>query len=184
MKKKNLIVLATIAAVIIVWSSCNKQVEKPAVNIAPEVLTTIRLVATNAADPTDVDSAQWVQLDLTGAADPDISHDTLVLKKNATYNVQYKVFDTLIDRTPLILARENYHLICFDIASDLNLTITRTDHDNNTPPLEIGLSDKFVTGAASADTIVVTQWHQPNVKNGSCGLGAVDIQAPFYIIIH
>lgn len=184
MDKKNLIVLATIAAIIIVWSSCNKQVEKPAVNIAPEVLTTMRLIATNAADPTDVDSAQWVQLDLTGANPPDLSNDTLTLRKNATYNVQYEVFDSLLNQTPLILSRENYHLICFDIASDLNLTITRTDHDNNTPPLPIGLSDQFVTGAASADTIVVTQWHQPNVKNGSCGLGAVDIQGPFYIKIH
>jgi hypothetical protein len=183
MNKKNLIVLATIAAIIIIWSSCNKKVQTPAVNIAPEVLTTEKLIATNANDPSDVDSAQWVQRDLTGAAPPDLSHDTLRLKANATYNVQYEVFDSSLNQTPLILARENFHLICFDIASDLNLTITRTDHDNNNPPLPIGLSDQFVTGAASADTVVITQWHQPNVKNGSCGLGAIDIQSPFYVII-
>ena len=183
MKKKNLIILVAIAAIVVVWSSCNKNVQTPAVNIAPEVLTTEKLIATNVNDPTDVDSAQWVQLDLTGAAPPDISHDTLRLKANATYSVQYKIYDSALDQTPLILSRENFHLICFDIAPDLNLTITRTDHDNNNPPLPIGLQDKFVTGAASADTIVVTQWHQPNVKNGDCGLGAIDIQSPFYVII-
>jgi hypothetical protein len=183
MKKQNLILFTAIASLLIIWSSCNKQVQKPAVNIANEPLTTVELLATNTADPTDTPSAKWIQLDPTGAIPPDTSHATLTLRHNAAYNVQIKVLDSLNDVTPTIIERENYHLFCFDIAAGLNLTVTRTDHDNNNPSLPIGLADQFVTSAVSTGSFDVTLRHQPNVKDGTCAPGSTDIEGYFTVKI-
>ena len=184
MKKQTLILLTAIVALLIVWSSCNKKVQSPAVNIANEPLTTVEILATNTVDATDTPSARWVQLDLTGAIPPDTSHANLTLRKNASYNVQIKVLDTLYDTTPTIIERENYHLFCFDIGAGLNLTVTRTDHDNNNPPLPIGLTDLIVTTTASSGSLVVTLRHQPNVKDGTCAPGSTDIEGDFTVKIH
>ena len=183
MKRQNLIITTAIVALLILWGSCNKQVQKPAVNIANEPLTTVELLATNAADPTDTPSAKWIQLDPTGATPPDTSHATLSLRHNASYNVQVKVLDSSTDVSPTIIERENYHLFCFDISMGLNLTVTRTDHDNNNPQLPIGLSDQFATGAVSIGSLDVTLRHQPNVKDGTCPPGSTDIEGYFSVKI-
>lgn len=56
----------------------------------------------------------------------------------------------------------------------LNLTVSRLDMDNNTPPLQVGLQDQFVTGAASNGTLRVVLRHQPNAKNGTYDPGSTD----------
>ena len=65
----------------------------------------------------------------------------------------------------------------------LNLVVTRTDLDGNTPPLQIGLTDNFVTGAASTGWLRVVLRHQPNVKNGTFDPGSSDLDVNYKITI-
>ena len=65
----------------------------------------------------------------------------------------------------------------------LNLTVTRTDLDTNTTPLPVGLTDKFVTGAASTGYLRVVLRHQPNVKDGTFAPGSTDFDAGFKVAI-
>ena len=113
--------------------------------------------------------------------------------------------------TPEILARENYHLFFFQptpvaagsvVISNttpyipvedgtvtsatgpyLNLSVARTDLDTNNPPLQIGLQDKFTTGAASTGSLRVVLRHQPNAKNGTYGPGSTDLDVNYQIRI-
>jgi hypothetical protein len=58
--------------------------------------------------------------------------------------------------------------------SPLNLVVTRTDLDDNNPPMQIGIHTQWVTGAASSGIIRVVQRHQPNAKNGTYAPGSTD----------
>jgi hypothetical protein len=189
MKKRNLVFMTTIATLLIFWTACNKKEQAVAPPVpGNEFLTTVELVATNAADPTDTQTAKWVKLNPDDTSAPDISHAKLNLKKNANYNVQVKFLDETKtpaeDITSEIQDRENYHLVCFTIAAGLNLTVTRTDHDTNNPPLEVGLQDLFAAGAASSGNLEVVLHHQPNVKNGDCAPGSIDADVNYTVNIN
>jgi hypothetical protein len=66
----------------------------------------------------------------------------------------------------------------------LNLEVTRTDYDTNIPALQVGLSNSFATGAASAGWLRVVQRHQPNVKNGSYAPGTSDFDINYKVNIN
>ena len=66
----------------------------------------------------------------------------------------------------------------------LNLVVSRTDLDNNTPPLQVGLTDNFVTGNASNGWLRVVLRHQPNVKNGTYDPGSTDLDVNYKISIN
>jgi hypothetical protein len=68
-------------------------------------------------------------------------------------------------------------------ASPLNLVVTRTDMDNNNPPLQIGILTQWVTGAASSGIIRIVQRHQPNAKNGTYAPGSTDFDVTFAVNI-
>ncbi|HVU94683.1 MAG TPA: hypothetical protein VHE34_05640 [Puia sp.] len=65
----------------------------------------------------------------------------------------------------------------------LNLVVSRTDQDSNNPPLQIGLTDNFVTGAASTGWLRVVLRHQPNVKNGTYDPGSSDLDVNYKVNI-
>ena len=65
----------------------------------------------------------------------------------------------------------------------LNLMVNRTDLDTNTTPLPVGLTDTFVTGAASTGYLRVVLRHQPNSKNGTFTPGSTDFDAGFTVKI-
>ena len=184
MERKKIVLLTSIITLLIFWTACNKKEQAVAPPLpGNEPLTTFVLKATNTTDATDTPSARWIQLDPTGTAAPDTSHATLNLKKNASYNVVVQLLDSNDDITSEIKDRENYHLFCFDIAPGLNLTVTRTDHDTNPTPLQVGLTDLFVTTGASSGGLEATLHHQPNVKDGTCSPGSIDIDAFFTVKI-
>jgi hypothetical protein len=168
------------------WNACKKE-EKAVSPPVPgnEFLTSVKLIATNTTDSTDIQTAKWAQIDQNVAPDTSLAH--LTLKKDKVYNVQVLFLDETktpaSDITADIHDRANYHLICFLMASGLNLTVTRLDHDGNTPPLEVGLTDNFTTGGISSGNLEVVLHHQPNVKNGDCDRGSVDADVNFRITI-
>jgi hypothetical protein len=213
--KKQILVLSAIAiAASFTWSSCKKN-ETAVSPPSPEneFLTTIKLVATNEANASDVVTATWVDLTPDDTNPPDTSKAVLNLKPNAVYDVQVLFLDETQspagDITAELKERQNYHLIFFQptpiSAADnttginstnipgtasaatgpyLNLHVTRTDMDANTPPLPIGLTDKFSTGAASDGNLEVVLRHQPNAKNGTYEPGSTDADVNFRISIH
>lgn len=69
-------------------------------------------------------------------------------------------------------------------SSALNLVVTRTDMDSNNPPLQIGLQDNFVSGAASSGTLRVVLRHQPNAKNGTYDPGSTDFDLTYAVTIY
>jgi hypothetical protein len=184
MERKKIILLTSIITLLIFWTACNKKEQAVAPPLpGNEPLTTVVLKAINTNDATDTPSASWIQLDPTGTIPPDTSHAILNLKKNATYSATVQFLDSLDNITSEISDRANYHLICFDVPSGLNLTVQRTDHDNNNPPLEVGLFDKFTTGNTSSGRMEVTLHHQPNVKDGTCSPGSIDADVTYTINI-
>lgn len=143
----------------------------------------------------------------------DSSKAFLNLHANTTYNVQVLIWDKTqtppTNVTTEILARENYHLFYFQptpispmnlIVSDtttnipgtptsatgpyLNLTVKRTDHDTNVPPLQVGLIDNFYTGDSSTGNLRLVLRHQPNAKNGTYAPGSSDLDVNYHITIY
>lgn len=193
-------------------AGCDKKVQT--VTPAPpsnEFLTTVQLLLQNQNDATDTMKATWRQLDPTGTNPPDTSEAMLNLKANSVYNAQVVLLDET--KTPpdivsvTIKERANYHLLFFqptpiqtlvisDTSTDiigtatsdsgpyLNLWVDRTDYDSNNPPLQVGLTDVFKTGSASAGRLQVVLRHQPNVKNGTYPPGSTDFDVNFTININ
>jgi len=184
MQKQKIILLTSVFALLLLWSACNKKEQAVAPPLpGNEPLTSLVLKAINTNDATDTPSASWIQLDPTGTTSPDTSHAMLRLKAGASYNVTVQLLDSLNNITSEIKERENYHLFCFDVAPGLSLTCKPTDLDTNPTPLPIGLQDLFTTGVASAGYLEVTLHHQPNVKDGTCAPGSVDIDGTFTVKI-
>ena len=195
--------LTVAASLPFLWSSCNKKAEYTA-PIVPgnEPITTLRLIAQNINEPSDIDTGIWTQLNTNGGP-IDLSKAHLTLKANASYRVYVDLLDldypvsndTPYLVTPLIQARRNFHLVCFQAdtaffgnfavqtpawgtSTAAALNIYREDSDANTPVLAVGLIDSFVTGAdSSAGILDISLHHQPNVKNGTCPPGSIDIEA-------
>lgn len=175
-----------IIATALLWASCKKE-EK---NVQPpdpenEVITTVKLVATNNADITDISTALWKDL-TPNDGNPDTSQATLKLKKDAVYTVSVLFLDETknpaADITQEVSDRGNYHLICYAPSSGLNLSVIRTDKDSNSPALEIGLKSKFTTGAAGTGKLNVSLHHQPSGKNGTdCSIGSTDADVNFAV---
>jgi len=212
--KRNKSVIAVSAIIIagsymMLWSSCNKKAEYTA-PIVPgnEPITTLRLIAQNINEPSDIDTGIWTQLNTNGGP-IDFSKAHLTLKTNASYRMYVDLLDldfpvstdTPYFVTPLIEARKNFHLLCFQADASFfgnfavetpawgpttaaALNIYREDSDANTPPLAVGLIDSVVTGSDSSSGILdITLHHQPNVKNGTCPPGSIDIEATDTIYI-
>jgi hypothetical protein len=186
--KKTASFATLLAVLIIVLHACSKD-EKAVAPPVPgnEFITTVQLKVTNAADTTDVQLASWKDLTPDDPDGIDSSKAVLTLKANTTYNVQVLFLDEtktpVGDVTAEIKERQNYHLICFSQSSRLLMTEKRTDKDNNTPALEVGLEDQFTTGAASSGILNVQLRHQPNVKNGSCDPGSTDADVDYAVTI-
>ena len=178
--------LIALSSCTLLWSACHKPEENVDVpDPDNEVITTVKLTAVNAADATDVVNAQWKDL-TPNDGNPDLSAAKLTLKKDAVYNVSLQFLDET--KTPVgniteeITDRANYHLICYTPSSGMGLTVQRTDKDNNTPQMELGLAAKFTTTTVADGSIQVALHHQPSGKNGTdCAIGTTDADVTFTV---
>lgn len=143
----------------------------------------------------------------------DTSKAILNLHANTTYAGQVLIFDKTqnppTNVSAEILQRENYHLFFFQptpvsasnfFVSDtstsipgtvisttgpyLNLSIKRSDWDTNNPPMQVGLTDNFTTGAASSGHLRVVLRHQPNAKNGTYAPGSSDLDVTYRVTLY
>jgi hypothetical protein len=177
-----------VSVVVLFMPGCSKD-ERTVSPPAPgnEFLTTVRITATNTADASDVQAASVTDTTLIASPADSINHPAMALKANAVYTVTVEFLDETAkpagNITDDIYARRNYHLICWEPQNGLQLAIQRTDLDTNTPALEIGLQDKFSTGAAGTGKLNLQLRHQPNAKNGDCAPGSSDADVNFTITI-
>jgi hypothetical protein len=190
--KKHLIgsmmILIISAVVMMTMNGCNKPGVASPILPGNEFLTTTILVVTDPANPAFHDTAIWSKNPPNGLQAPDTAQAFLHLQANHTYNLHIGILDST--QTPpfnvgqeIDSLRANYHLFCFNTSSGLNLSVTPTDHDGNTPPLPVGFYDSFMTGGASTGTLEVILHHQPNVKNGQCAPGSIDLDVTYQIVI-
>ncbi len=182
--KRLITIWAGVSLLLLTSNGCSKE-EKTVSPPLPgnEFLTTVQLVVTNTANANDVQTVAVKQLPDQPV---DNSKANLSLKANSTYNVAVQFLDETKspagDVTTDIYDRRNYHLICFAVTG-ANLTVARTDLDTNTPPLQVGLQDRFTTAAVSAGSLNVQLRHQPNAKNGDCAPGSTDADVTFPVTV-
>ena len=208
------IAVTAIVLILLSIASCKKteQVVTPAPP-GNEFLTTVIFRGINTVAPFDTTTAIWRDLNPNNTnLQPDTSKAILNFKKNATYACNVYILDesattnfgasnlgalvplnfninnlpsTTVNVTTEIRARQNYHLVCFDMSGGItpNLTVMRTDYDTNTPALQVGLNDNAATVNASTGRMEMTLHHQPNVKNGSCGPGTADFDITYTVNI-
>lgn len=150
-----------------------------------EVITTMRLIATDSATNMVTDTFTFRDPDGDGGSGPDI-FDTIRLAPNKTYLMQLVLLNETV--TPAdsisneVLAEANDHMFFFHYTGAA-ITQTYLDQDTNTPPLGIGLQTKWKTGAASSGTSQVILKHQPGVKDGTETPGETDMDITFQTVI-
>jgi hypothetical protein len=144
-----------------------------------ELITTISLKFTNAANASDVKTITWKDLDGPGGNAPTIS--TLNLKPNATYSV---AVESLLNETVSpagdikaeVMAENFDHLFVYK-TTGVNLTFSNFDKDKNNLP--VGLTATATTVAVSTGTFTIVLRHQPDSKNGTETPGSTDLEATF-----
>ena len=193
------------------YTGCSKKAEEAvAPNISNETITQATLKFTNEASSTDTTSCTYTfHVDNNGNVTSTDS-TKLTLKTNSVYDAVVYMLDQT--QSPVFVVsneikdRQNYHLFFYQptpvnaapVISNtspyipgtpvsqlppLQLSIQRTDHDTNNPPLEVGLTAKFTTKGASTGNLHWILRHQPNAKNGTFAPGSSDLDVNFITVI-
>jgi hypothetical protein len=150
-----------------------------------ELITTVLLNFTNQADPDDIVTVAWRDLDGPGGNQPQI--DQLTLAANTTYDVEVQFLDEsdeddVEDITEEIEEEDDEHEI-FYLVQTANLTISNRSLDRNGLPL--GLEAVATTGAPGTGTLRVVLKHKPGQKSAgdSEAVGETDVDAAFPVTI-
>lgn len=168
-----------ILSVVLSYTSCKKKVTTPPNPNEEELITTFKITFVDSAGVQPSISAIYKDTDGDGGNNPS-QWDSIHLKANTTYFAEILLLDetkTPVDTISQEVSQEGQdHLFCFSSAN-VNTSIKRTDLDINN--LEIGLHSTWYTGAISSGTMQIVLRHQPDIKTGSCALGASDVDILF-----
>jgi hypothetical protein len=212
-KTKKILVGIFLVALIISSCNKKESAVAPNISNETLTTIVLALKNTNAPYDSDTATWQQL-LGANGVPLPmDTSKAILNLHANCLYTAQVLIYDKTqnppTDVSAELLQRENYHLFFFQptpVSSSnffvndtttsipgtivngsgpyLNLTVKRTDLDTNNPPLQIGLTDNFITGTASSGHLRVVLRHQPNAKNGTYFPGSSDLDVTYSVTIY
>ena len=180
-KKLSVLFFVAFVAQSSLYTSCTKKDDTP--DEEQELITTLKIVATNSTNAADVRTFVFKDTDGAGGNEPSI--DNIALAANEVYNVAIEVLDE--SKTPAenitaeIAEEKNDHQLFFVPSVGLNLTNTYQDADDNNLP--VGLATKFTTGAVSTGILTVTLKHQPGTKNNNIATGETDVQVNFSTVI-
>lgn len=180
-KKLSVLFFVAFVAQCSLYTSCTKKDDTP--DEEQELITTLKIVATNITNAADVRTFMFKDLDGAGGNEPTI--DNIALPANAVYNVAIEVLDE--SKTPAesitaeIAAEKNDHQFFFVPSAGLNLTNSYQDVDDNSLP--VGLATRFTTGTTSTGVLSVTLKHQPGIKNNNINTGETDIQVNFSTVV-
>jgi hypothetical protein len=183
--KRVLMILSVLSVALVACKKeKKKEVETPTNPNEQELITTFKIVFTDANGVLPNVEAQFVDIDGPGGNNPSV-FDTIRLVANTTYNASITLLNESAIPTQNITQEVEEegvdHLFCFDLTSGLNAVITRTDLDANNLP--IGITSQWVIGASSTGTSTIRLRHQPGVKNGQCDPGETDIELNFHTVI-
>ena len=177
--KTNISILAFLALGVITFSSCkDDEIVNPPNPNEEELITTVELVFTNAADSSDVSTFKFADPDGEGGDTP-TQHDTIRLAQKTNYTLAVRFLDEsttdVEDITEEVKEEAEEHLVCY--TADASTSITITDKDAN--GLDLGLAARVETTDAVSGTFTLSLKHQPDGKNGSCDLGETDVEVAF-----
>jgi len=173
-------------AVVLLFSSCKKDADKPN---EEELITTLTMTWTPVGGGTPV-TFLFRDLDGEGGNPPVIT--TAPLAAGTEYNVDITLLDET--KTPAeniteeIEEEADEHQFFFQVTAGLNLTFAYLDSDKNGAPL--GLKTRMITGEAGSGTLRVILRHDLN--KGAAGVpqgditnagGDTDIQVDFPVVI-
>lgn len=183
--KKTIMILSILSVALVACKKEKKKgVENPTNPNEQELITTFKIVFTDANGVLPNVEAQFVDIDGPGGNNPTV-FDTIRLVANATYNATITLLNESTIPTQNITEEVEEegvdHLFCFDLTSGLEAVITKTDLDANNLP--IGITTQWALGNASTGTSTIRLRHQPGVKNGQCDVGETDIELNFHTII-
>ncbi|MCU0432609.1 MAG: hypothetical protein MUC87_04045 [Bacteroidia bacterium] len=171
------------------FTACKKDddqvtVPPPVVN-SVEIMNSLQLLVTDSVTGNAVDTVIFLDPDGDGSMAPSV-WDTLRLQPSKTYLVNILLLNTLANPVDTVsnevLAEAHEHQFFFNFTG-AGITHTYLDSDTNTPPLPVGLQNKFRTGAAATGTTQVILKHQPGIKDGNITTGDTDIDVTFQTII-
>ncbi len=193
MKQLNLILLFALFTALFLMTSCGDD-DAPEPGNDEEEITTLKITFQKVGS-VGTQTFTWRDLDGPGGNPPVI--DPITLDANSTYSATIQVLNENEDEdleneeynvTLEILEEDDEHQFFYIISSGLNLTHTYQDQDGNGRP--IGISNRFVTGAASTGTLRVVLRHELNkeaagVANGNIANagGDTDIDVTFQVAI-
>jgi len=167
--KKSILALPLVA--VFFMTSCTDDDPVTIIN-EEELITTVELELTNSTDATNVVLFKSVDIDGEGPDDPVITI-TGTVNTNSAYLGEVRFLNESIapseDITEEVIEESNEHEV-FYITSVNELTITKTDVDNNGNPL--GVVTSFQTGAVGTGTLTVVLRHEPTKPNDNTLSGA------------
>lgn len=176
---------AVIAAFVLFATSCEKDHDDDHKHDEGELISKVVLTLTNDSNSNDTQIAIWSDIDGIGGEDP-ILPDTLRLKISDSYHGTLRFYTThdneFEDITYEIIEEADEHLICYipnTLAQVVTMQIDRLDKDINN--LELGLETFWKGKMQDVGSVVISLMHQPDIKNGECGIGETDveIQVPY-----
>lgn len=193
--KKNIhakaLLLLSFACMLYACKKDDKDVSMPANSNDQELITTVRLVVSTDASPTDLKYFSYRDIDGDGGVPPKI--DTIRLLENTAYTVRVLLLDetkTPIDTisNDIEATEKDAHQFFYSKLGMYDLTTTYLDFDDNSVP--VGLRISINTGAGfttKANKYKVVLKHQPGLKpktgNGNANLGETDVEVDFPILI-
>ena len=145
---KKFLSLITFIALISTQVACKKDKPLDPTNPAPnnpaELITTLKLIFTDSANTSSVNTFVFKDADGDGGNAP-TQFDTIQLNANSTYYVSVLLLNESVSPADTIsneVAEEaNEHQFFFHY-NGVNISLTYLDADTNTPPLPLGLSTK------------------------------------------
>jgi hypothetical protein len=180
MKNNKLILL--LSAAIITLHACKKDADLPKLPQPinePEVITSLTLTFIDSANASNVITANFIDNDGDGGNQPS-TFDTIKLKSNTTYFTSLSIFNSIMNEeiTSEIQEEANDHLFVFK-PTGVDLSVTITDIDNNTPPLPIGIKSIWRAGNTGNGAVQIILKHQPAIKDGTEAPGDTDVDLKF-----
>lgn len=177
--KTNISILAFLALGIITFSSCkDDEVVNPPNPNEEELITSVELVFTNAADSTDVSTFKFADPDGEGGNAP-TQQDTIRLAQASNYTLAVRFLDEsssdVEDITEEVKEEAEEHLVCY--TADASTTVVISDKDAN--GLDLGLAASVETTDTTSGVFTISLKHQPDGKNGSCDIGETDVEVAF-----
>jgi hypothetical protein len=169
------------ASFLFLFEACNQFIsEIPVKETAPKI-TTLKLKFTN-TESGQISEFVYRDIENYGVQET-FQADTIFLAHGKEYTASLEFLDESKPRNPInhtndIRNDAKNYLVCLD-ASTIGIVL-RTDNDGQFP---LGLETKWLNGASAKGKFTLDLKHQPNIKNGTCGLGTSLINLELPIIV-